>query len=103
MSTESGDPVEVFIQRTATIEEDGETIVSIPLGAVFKYIRETGEWSKEDFVGPILATKPKNVNDYLNIQLFNRRSIFNVKIKFLKTSSYHRTDNILMMRATDGL
>lgn len=78
-------------------------IFSIPLGAVFKYSRETAQWSKDDYVGPVLVIKPRNRNDYLDIQLFNRRSIYNIKIIFYRNSGYHRNDNIIMLRSTNGL
>uniref|UniRef100_A0AC35ERU4 Uncharacterized protein n=1 Tax=Panagrolaimus sp. PS1159 TaxID=55785 RepID=A0AC35ERU4_9BILA len=100
MSADFGATVDVIVNPQSNAE--GETIVNIPLGAVFKFLRETGEWSKEDYVGPVLATKPKDSNEYLDIQLFNRRSIYNIKIKFYKNSGYHRTDNIIMMKASDG-
>uniref|UniRef100_A0A914ZB90 Uncharacterized protein n=1 Tax=Panagrolaimus superbus TaxID=310955 RepID=A0A914ZB90_9BILA len=100
MSAEFGAPVDVIINPTSNAE--GETIVNIPLGAVFKFLRDTGEWSKEDYVGPVLATKPHDSNDHLDIQLYNRRSIYNIKIKFYRNSGYHRTDNIIMMKTSDG-
>uniref|UniRef100_A0AC34FX17 Uncharacterized protein n=1 Tax=Panagrolaimus sp. ES5 TaxID=591445 RepID=A0AC34FX17_9BILA len=100
MSAEFGAPVDVIINPPSNAE--GETIVNIPLGAVFKFLRDTQEWSKEDYVGPVLATKPCDSNDHLDIQLYNRRSIYNIKIKFYRNSGYHRTDNIIMMKTSDG-
>lgn len=100
MSAEFGAPVDVVISSES--QTNGETIINIPLGAVFKFLRHTSEWSKEDYVGPVLVVKPTNSDDYLDIQLFNRRSVNNIKLQFYKNSGYHRNDNIIMMKARDG-